>query len=1134
MTEKTQQPISRLMRSDLWILAMLGALGILLFLAKFNESFPSASIDLSIPKKQIVEEAKRWSNQMGYNPDGAITSTVFSYDDDGKTFLEHELGQAKANELMRKEIPTWFWRTRFCRPFKQEQINIAISTDGRLQFVDRSIPNDVKLPSITHPEARKMAEEFVQSKIGISLKDTELIDDAATKQVGRTDHYFTWKHLHPDYKDGMLYTYVYISGNQLTQYNHYLHVPQRFEHQYAKMRAWNETLKSIANIIFVALAASIAFIFIWAFAQGRIRWRLVIIAAIITAVFEILGWFDNWPTLMSGYDTSTSVDQYVTKSLIRLLASTAMSMLQSMVFVGAVEPIYRLMFPKKIAIEKLLTPSGLRSRSVFQGLVAGLAVFGIHTAYVVAFYLLGQRLGFWDPLDIRDAANLSHLSPVFDAINVGLFASTMEEMMYRVLCLAIFQRLTKNFWVANLLQAASWAFMHSDYPQEPPYVRGVELTIGGTFYGWVLRRFGLLATVLAHYTYDAFLGVTPLVSSASVTDRMTSVVAILPGILALIISAVLMRTKGPIEDETPLENDQIPISAKPPHAQAIEPDENEAPYVPLSKKMRIAIVASTIVLLIFASALKPRVLGFNNLITINREQATNLAREYLLKGGINTTGMQHVAWLRDQTDDGALQYVVEKEGFRRARQLEQGIEPRLAYRVRFFRELSPTEYYVVLSGTGQVLAQYILKDEDARGDKLSAADAEKRVDQFLRKYHPRIFPLELDKEPISHDYKARRDYDMTYTAPQFKAGTADFKVDLSVVGGDVSGYAAGWRVPDEWTFERERKSAANQKLSFLLKNTIGGLFGLLLLWLIWDVLRSHAIRWKPAIVFGAIFAAASLSSALNSWPLVCSKYSTDEAFNTFFTVQIGDTAVRLLLAVALGGLCAAFGYGAFRRAFPNYSLASLLRPILPTGLGGVGSNRQLWLDALIGGVGFIFSRLALDKIVDVISSMVSPAVRVYSLSTQADFTDEASIWVRVITLALMGAALFPLVAAVISAVSVRLLRGKFLWIMVAVVAVVATLGSSEFYREDWLMQVVEAIVLTPFVYFYITRVTRMNLLAYAIAGWFFMILPQLFALLRSAPNVFFGDIAVLIVALAAPLAYTFWLYAFAPKPVFKP
>jgi hypothetical protein len=152
---------SRLMRFDLWLLVLLGILGVGFFLLKFNESFPSASIDLSVPKSKIVASAKEWARAAGYDPDGALESTIFSFDDDGKTFLEYELGQAKANQLMKNEVPIWMWRTRFCREFQQEECNVGMLTDGRLAYFEHSLPNDAKLPSISSAEARKLAEEFV-------------------------------------------------------------------------------------------------------------------------------------------------------------------------------------------------------------------------------------------------------------------------------------------------------------------------------------------------------------------------------------------------------------------------------------------------------------------------------------------------------------------------------------------------------------------------------------------------------------------------------------------------------------------------------------------------------------------------------------------------------------------------------------------------------------------------------------------------------------------------------------------------------------------------------------------------------------------------------------------------------------
>src|SRR5688572_13033469 len=104
---------SRLLRPDLLLLVVLGIAGICFFFAKFDESFPAASIDLRLTRAQIATEAEKWSSKLGYDTRSSIQSTVFSYDDDAKTFLEYELGQSRANELMRSQVPIWMWQTRF-------------------------------------------------------------------------------------------------------------------------------------------------------------------------------------------------------------------------------------------------------------------------------------------------------------------------------------------------------------------------------------------------------------------------------------------------------------------------------------------------------------------------------------------------------------------------------------------------------------------------------------------------------------------------------------------------------------------------------------------------------------------------------------------------------------------------------------------------------------------------------------------------------------------------------------------------------------------------------------------------------------------------------------------------------------
>lgn len=1119
MTE-VQSSTTRLMRADLWILIVLGIAGITFFLLKFNESFPAASIDLKLSKSQIAEHARRWANDIGYPTAGSIESTVFTIEHEAKTFLEYELGQGQANALMRDTVPVWQWRTRFCRPFQQEECAVAIRPDGRLGYFDRSMPNDAKLPSISHQNAQTLAKDFVEKKAGLSLAGAKLIDDSEEKEVNRTDHYFTWEDETREFKGGRLRTYVYVSGNAVTQFNKYLHVPDKFERKYAEIRSWNELLKSISSIVYVVLSSAISFLFIWAFANGKIRWKFALIAAAFGMLLGVLNWIDGWPSLIASYPTTTPFSQYMTESVISMLVASLFAGIASMVFVGALEPIYRSMFPEKVALEKLMTVTGLRSTLVFRTLVAGLCVFGLHTAYVVAFYLVGQHLNFWSPLEVRDAATLSGLIPVYEAINIGIVASVTEELMYRVLALWLFQKLTRNFWAANFLQAVSWAFMHSDYPQEPAYARGVELTIGGFFYGWVLRSFGLLACVLAHYTYDAFLGVTPLISSQSPADRWIALIAIAPGFVALAVSSFLIWRKGQLTDASEILNSSIVSTTKPPPFKVIEPAV-EVPYAPLSRKIRIGILAVAIVLLSLSAFVKMRTVGQNTVLKVSRNQSVQIAAEYLMTSGISTKGMRSVAWLTDQADQTELQYIFEQVKYARTKELAKTIEPRLLWRVRFFKESDPTEYYATVSTDGKPQARFVVKEEATPGAKLEPPQAQKLVTDFLAAQHADLSPIKFE-DITRHDRDARIDYDVEYSVPHLKVGEADYQVHSGTVGGDVSGLSRGWKLPDQWIYERQKVTQKDQIFN-VVSRIMAVVIVLLILWWLVDIIRAHVIRWKPAIVVGCIGAVTTLVGYLNSLPTLFISYQTEEAIRTFLMEQVVQHVIGILSGVAAMTLMAAFSYGAFRKLFPGLTLSAMFRPILPKGLGGAGSNRTLWLDAVIIAYGVSVIALCVDFFFDVGRTFTSPSVHLYDLSSIRNLADEWSPSVGAIASSISSALSVPMIVA-LGVSFVDKFLGRSFWKALAVFAVVFSIGhASSRYWQDYLWQVAGALALIPIIFWYL-RWARLNLLAYALTGYLGAITSATGALIRSGYELYFGHIAVLVLALVAPLIYTLWLY----------
>lgn len=249
-------------RHYLWCLAIVGIIGFCFYLLRSAQVFPSASIEIKLSKSQVTAQAEAWAKKLGYSEADPIRSTTFGYDDDGKTFLEYELGSTEANALMKQTIPIWYWTTRFCKPLKQEEFGCWLSPDGHLTACDRSLENDRELPSIKHDEAMTLAQNFVSKEAQASLDGYKLIEQASVEQPHRTDHNFTWEDTRQEWHGAKLRTHVYISGNQVTSYNHYLHVPDVWTRKFSKLRSYNDALADAASIFYVALNTGSFFIFI--------------------------------------------------------------------------------------------------------------------------------------------------------------------------------------------------------------------------------------------------------------------------------------------------------------------------------------------------------------------------------------------------------------------------------------------------------------------------------------------------------------------------------------------------------------------------------------------------------------------------------------------------------------------------------------------------------------------------------------------------------------------------------------------------------------------------------------------------------------------------------------------------------
>ena len=120
-------------------------------------------------------------------------------------------------------------------------------------------------------------------------------------------------------------------------------------------------------------------------------------------------------------------------------------------------------------------------------------------------------------------------------------------------------RSTKSRFLAVVLSAFAWGFLHSNYPQEPPYMRGIEVGLIGIVAGLVMLRWGILATLTWHYTVDAFLTSLSLMRSHDLYSRVSGGIVGFGALIPVGIAGVLYLARGGFADPAPLLNRAKPL-----------------------------------------------------------------------------------------------------------------------------------------------------------------------------------------------------------------------------------------------------------------------------------------------------------------------------------------------------------------------------------------------------------------------------------------------------------------------------------------------------------------------------------------------------------------------------------------------
>jgi membrane protease YdiL (CAAX protease family) len=872
----------------------------------FNRVFPEASIEFKVNRESSLPIALGFLDRL--NPSSASLRTassipnlqnyrhaaIFDYDDTAKTFLERQFGLERANQLMGSEIRLWHWSHRWFRPQQKEEFQVDVSPRGEVTGFAHLVDENAEGANLNREEARTLAERFLQQVVGKDLSELDFIEVHSEKREKRTDHLFRWKSRQLQLGDAQYRYSVTVQGNEIGTYDEDLRVPEEWLRGYAKLRSQNDITSVVAFIFLAATALAMVVVLVRNIPHRDIPWRFSGYLGLTGFFLTLLSQLNSLPLSEFQFRTTDTYGSFLIRLLLQALVTAGGSGALIFLITACTEPIYRQAYPDRIALPHLFRWSGIRSKEFFIGAIIGLTLTFFFFAYDSVFYLVANHFGAWAPAEVPYTDLLNTRIPWAFVLFFGFFPAISEEFISRAFSVPFFQQMFRLRWVAVLLASFIWGFAHANYPNQPFYIRGIEVGIGGLIVSWIFIRFGIVGPLVWHYSVDAFYTAFLLLRSKNlyltVSGGLSAGIMLIPLLIALM---AYLKHRGFVysrdflnsrADEGTSQELQIP-SPK---------DQPSLAYVPLTTRGRVALVS--LCLFFLAASLWP-VSRFGSFldVAISRSEALRTAEQFMEQRGVTWRSFQTIVYYQQYLDDPlAAQYLLKYSGPDTLNQIYSQKVKVASWVARFFHPLEEEEFWVFIDPhTGKTFTFTHKLSENAPGASLSRSEAQRIAESFLQAQGISSDQIDL-KEVNSEKRKARQDHSFEWEMREGRIGQSSIRIDVELCGSQITGFSSYVKVPEEW--ERARKKTTFLQIlvygaRFLVIGFLGG-------WAFWVFLRNARkgqIPWKSVLTTSLGLVLLQILEQMNAIPVLFRDYKTSVAPRIFVADVVSEFVISQIL-----------------------------------------------------------------------------------------------------------------------------------------------------------------------------------------------------------------------------------------------
>lgn len=875
----------------LGVFILLGVLGALFFTLYYHQVSPAASLQFQVSRSQAREIGENFLNKMGYDLSAYRSGILFQSDEDEAVFLEKTFGTEKANQFFDQEYAPWYWRIRWFQFLQEKEFSIAISPKGEVVGYYCKLPEKEGEGFLSKDEAVEKCRIFLQQKLQINLNQWVQIAHEQKEEEHRRDHLFQWAPLRTELSQGKLILSCGIQGEELTSFSTFVQIPQEFIAKQNQSSSNRELLTLIFNIFYLILGVFVGAEFLLSFKRSFFRWRVPLFLSLGIFLLTLISEMNSLSFSWIGLNTGETLSHFILTEFLSSFVTALWGGLFVLMVAIASENTQTVAWSDKPLLRDVFSRNYFLSKDFIRSVIIGYSLGAMQLGYVAAYYLISHRyFGGWSPLDSPYFNVASSFLPWIFPLTIGLTAAVNEELFFRMFSISFLKKWVSSKWIAVVIPAVIWGFLHSNYFVDPIYSRGVELALVGIVLGCVYLKFGILPAVLCHYTYNSVLGFVPLLRSESLFFQFSGWVSLfwilLPAFLA-IISYCLIRKRG----LSGLFVRKVRVVAPPSKKKSsfsqwgnqmaydfLSASERRKPvlkkWMPLEKSLlsrgRFLILA----LLLLSGSLflwfqRPLSFGPSPEIKLGKEKAIEVAESFLSENKITSVLENKEAAFFRESSSNFNTLLTRTVGLEKANEiLNREKISFLRWGVVFYQLNSTERITLSIDETGRVVGVHFVRDENAvLGDNLSLDEAKEVALSLLQKQRSFDWQQFQFAGEKSSRIKNRLDHVFLWEKVLPEAPNLRSRIKILIQGDQIGGYQEDVVVPEGFMRQKKEK----RTLDTFLKAGMAILIFVGVLLLAWDVIqrfRAGQLQWRGAARIGVVFLICDVIDKVNSFPQI--------------------------------------------------------------------------------------------------------------------------------------------------------------------------------------------------------------------------------------------------------------------------